>query len=264
MNIQLIILILIIIFLFIKNKENYTNNVDNIKKIKLSSKDFDVYVINMTQKKDRLINFSKYYNNSDFKFKEFNIFPAIIGKDLNLIEYVSPEGYKQILELEKTGYRKHHYDLSRGAVGCYLSHLSLYKNIVNSNYKYGIIFEDDSEMIEDFYKNMEEGLNKIPNNWDILLLGHICIKCDINTEYTKVHRFWGTHSYIIKKESAAKLLKYLDKPLSKQIDADMSLLVKRGIINIYALNMSLAMQSTNFNSDIQSDVIESNESFNEE
>ena len=44
----------------------------------------------------------------------------------------------------------------------------------------------------------------------------------------------------------------------------MSLLVKRGIINIYALNMSLAMQSTNFNSDIQSDVIESNESFNEE
>jgi len=264
MNIQLIILVLIIIFVFTKSKENYTNNVDNIKKIKLSSKDFDVYVINMTQKKDRLINFSKYYNNSDLKFKQFNIFPAIVGKDLNLIEFVSPEGYKQILELEKTGHRKHHYDLSRGAVGCYLSHLSIYKKLVNSNYKYGIIFEDDSEMIEDFYNNIIDGLNKIPDNWDIFLLGHICIKCDINSEYTKVHRFWGTHSYIIKKESAAKLLKYLDKPLSKQIDADMSLLVKRGIINIYALNKSLAMQSTNFYSDIQSDVIESDEAFNEE
>lgn len=262
MNIQLIILILIIIFIFTNNIENYANNVDN--KIKLSSKDFDVYVINMTQKKDRLINFSKYYNNSDLKFKQFNIFPAIVGKDLNLIEYVSPEGYKQILELEKTGHRKHHYDLSRGAVGCYLSHLSIYKQIVKSNSNYGIIFEDDSEMIEDFYKNIIEGLNKIPDNWDIFLLGHICIKCDINTEYTKVHRFWGTHSYIIKKESAAKLLKYLDKPLSKQIDADMSLLVKRGIINIYALNTSLAMQSNNFYSDIQSDVIESEEAFNEE
>jgi GR25 family glycosyltransferase involved in LPS biosynthesis len=261
MNIQIIILILIIIFIFTKSKETYIN-VDN--NIKLSSKDFDVYLINMPQKKDRLINFTKYYNNSDLKFKQFNILPAIVGKDLNLIEFVSPEGYKQILELEKTGNRKHHYDLSRGAVGCYLSHLSIYKQIVNSNYNYGIIFEDDSEMIQDIYKNMIEGLNKIPNNWDILLLGHICIKCDINTEYTKVHRFWGTHSYIIKKESADKLLKYLDKPLSKQIDADMSLLVKRGIINIYALNMSLAMQSTKFYSDIQSDVIESNDSFNEE
>ena len=279
MNIYLaIIIFIILIMLFRDPNEKYDNLTSQlIQKIekfseilpeklneRLNSDEFEVYLIHMAKNPERLKSFQANYSNSDMSFKKFNIFPAVVGKDLNLIEYVSPKGYQQILMSEKTGTRMHHYDLTRGAVGCYLSHLSIYKMIIEKNMKYGIIFEDDSMIANDFYKRLLHGLNKIPKNWDIFLLGVICLKCDVGKDYINIKRFWGTHGYMVSNESAKKLLEYLDKPLSKQIDADMSLLIKKGIINVYAINPVIVAQDTKFGSDIQMSVTDSAEVFNEE
>jgi glycosyl transferase family 25 len=196
--------------------------------------------------------------------KKIEIFPAVVGKNLNLLNFVTPGGYEQILMTEKTNQRKYHYEITRGAVGCYLSHLSIYKKIIESNLNYGIIFEDDSIIANDFYQKLLYGLNVVPPDWDIFLLGMICLKCDISKDYVKVNRFWGTHGYIIKKESAVKILSYLDKPISKQIDADLSLLIKKNLINVYAINPMIVIQDPKFKSDIQMKVIDSPEAFNEE
>ena len=229
-----------------------------------SSDEFEIYLINMPKNIDRLKNFEQSYANSDMSFKKFNVFPAIIGKELNIIDYVSPKAYTQLLISEKTGTRMHHYDLTRGAVGCYLSHLSIYKKIIENNLNYGIILEDDAIIANDFYKRLLHGLNVVPKDWDIFLLGVICLKCDIGKEYINIERFWGTHGYIINNQSAKKLIEYLDKPLSKQIDADMSLLIKKGIINVYAINPIIVAQDNKFGSDIQMAVTDSAEAFNEE
>jgi glycosyl transferase family 25 len=229
-----------------------------------TSNDFEVFLIHMEKNADRLENFNKYYYNSDLKFKKFEIFPAIVGKHINLIDHVSPNGYNQILMTEKTKKRIHHYDLTRGAVGCYLSHLSIYKKLIKSKLKYSIVFEDDSIMAADFYERLLYGLSVIPDDWDILLLGVMCLKCDIKKDYIKINRFWGTHGYIVKKEGAIKLIEYMDKPISKQIDADISLLIKRGLINVYAINPIIVAQDTKFGSDIQEVVEESDEAFEEE
>ncbi len=242
-----------------------------IKKIKnrkitenFNSDEFDVHLIHMAKNKDRLVNFNEYYYNSDMKFKKFNILPAVVGKDINLVDFVSGKGYQQIMMTEKTKKRLHHYDLTRGAVGCYLSHLSIYKKLIQSNYKYSIIFEDDVIMAADFYERLLYGLTVIPDDWDILLLGVMCLKCDIEKDYIKINRFWGTHGYVVKKEGAVKLIEYLDKPLSKQIDADMSLLIKRGLIKVYGINPIIVAQDPKFGSDIQEVVEESDEAFDEE
>lgn len=272
MNIYLaIIIIIILIMLFRDPNEKFDNLINNTiegfsEKLteNFNSNEVEIYLIHMAKNIDRLQNFEQSYFNSDMSFKKFNIFPAVIGKDLNLINYVSPKAYKQILMSEKTGTRMHHYDLTRGAVGCYLSHLSIYKNIIEKNMKYGIIFEDDAIIANDFYKRLLYGLNVVPKNWDIFLLGVICLKCDVGKEYINIKRFWGTHGYIVNNQSAKKLLEYLDKPLSKQIDADMSLLIKKGIINVYAINPVIVVQDNKFGSDIQMSVTDSSVAFNEE
>ena len=267
MNEYIFICMIIIIIILYTLNYSIPKNTNKLVKEKFGSQvanDFDVYVINMVKNKLRLDNFTTSYLNSDLSFKKFIIFPAVVGKELNLVDYVSPKGYQQIIMSEKTNLRMHHYDLTRGAVGCYLSHLGIYKKILESNNKYGLIFEDDSVIATDFYNRLLYGLNIIPQDWDIFLLGVICLKCDINKDYIKIRRFWGTHGYIVKRESAKKILSYLDKPLSKQIDADMSLLIKRGIINVYAINPIIVAQDSQFGSDIQMPVNDSPNSYEED
>lgn len=267
MNIYYLILLILFVLILVDkySTEGYSTKITkNIRKEHFSSDEFNVLLIHMEKNKDRLNNFNSYYNNSDIRFKKYDVFPAVVGKDINLIDYVSPKGYAQILMTEKTRSRVYHYDLTRGAVGCYLSHLAIYKNLINSNLNYSIIFEDDSIMTADFYEKLLFGLSVIPNDWDILLLGVICIKCDTEEHYIKIHRFWGLHGYLVSRNGAKKLLEYLDKPISKQLDADISLLIKRGLIKVYAINPNIVHQDPRFGSDIQEHVINSEKAFDEE
>jgi len=119
-------------------------------------------------------------------------------------------------------------------------------------------------MASDFHERLLTGLKVVPPDWDILLLGVMCLKCDIEENYIKINRFWGTHGYIVNKAGANKLLEFLDKPLSKQIDADTSLLIKRGLINVYGINPIIVAQDPVFGSDIQEIVVDSEEAFEEE
>lgn len=237
------------------------NNIDL-----LSSDDFSVYVINLKKNTERLNNFMNEYNKSDLKDIPLNVFSAIVGKELDLVNYITPAAYKQILTSEVLNNRKYHYELTRGAVGCYLSHLNIWKKIAESDKKYGLIFEDDVKIANDFFSRMIIGLKKVPSDWDIYTCGIMCLKCDIKPEFIKVNRFWGLHGYIIKKESAVLLYNELNKLINKQIDADLSLLIKYKKIKIYSINPIIVVQDGNFGSDIQIPVDKNNifDSFTEE
>jgi glycosyl transferase family 25 len=204
----------------------------------------------MKKNTERLENFMREYNKSDLKNKSVDIFPAVVGKDIELINYVSPGAYKQILTTEVLKNRKYHYELTRGAVGCYLSHLYIWKKIAESDKNFGLIFEDDVLIATDFLSRLQTGLTQVPSDWDIYMCGIMCIKCDIKTNYIKVDRFWGTHGYFIKKESAEILYNELNKLINKQIDADLSLLIKYGKIKMYGINPIIVAQG-NFGTDIQ-------------
>lgn len=250
------ILIAVVIVYFIINKtrffEGFTND------------DFDVYVINMVSNTERLSSFKHQYDKSDLAWKNYIVYPAVVGKDLDIVKYVTPEAYAQLIETDITKRRKHHYDITRGAVGCYLSHLDIYRKIATSDKKYGLIFEDDVMIATDFYKRMLFGLNTVPSDWDIYLLGLICLKCDVKGDYINVNRFWGTHGYLVKKETAVKLISNLDKLINKQIDADISLLIKQNKIKVYAINPIIVAQQNAFLSDIQLPVENTIDAFNEE
>jgi GR25 family glycosyltransferase involved in LPS biosynthesis len=251
----LIIFLILIIYLNYKT-EKYTD--DNLNK-----NDINVYVINLVKNKQRLNNFKYQYNNSDMVSVPYIVYPAIVGKNLDLNRYVTPGAYNQIIMTEKTNIRKYHYELTRGAVGCYLSHINIYKQIAQSDKKYGIIFEDDVMIARDFFTRLNQGLKTVPINWDIYLLGVMCLKCDIKANYADVKRFWGMHGYLVKKESAIKLIKFLDHLIKKQIDSEISLLIKNNKLKVYSINPIIVTQD-NLGTDIQVPVINNIDEFKEE
>lgn len=251
-NVQAIIVIILIMvcfaIIFYKDKiEKYVN-----LQVGLSLEDTDIYLINLERNTDRLNFFIEQYLQSDLKNKQFNRINAVDGKKIDIQDYVSPRAYKEIKEIEKTGYRTKHYQLTRGAIGCYLSHISAYTAIANGDKPYGLVFEDDVRIKPNIWKKLNEFLLTIPNNWDLLLNSCYCISCTKTEVYYDVKRFFWMHCLLLKKETAKKILEHLqNKLIEQQIDSELSDIASDGLIKIYCLKESLATQGNHFSTDIQ-------------
>lgn len=112
--------------------------------------------------------------------------------------------------------------LTKGEIGCALSHKLIYQKIIDENIQTALILEDDV----DFDKGLLDCLNKIdafPKKWELLLLGHYCahsreIATDFNIWYKKrllnhiirrpCERGYGTHGYCLNNRGARKLAKH--------------------------------------------------------
>lgn len=204
----------------------------------------NIYIINMARNPDRYKRFKKSIGKTDLKSIGFTRIEGVDGKKLNIKELVSPEAYSNIIKSEKTKYRKFHYELTRGAVGCYLSHINVYKAVKRQKNKYAFIFEDDVKIIKpNLLKEVNNIIPTIPSDWDILLLGCVCFVCGKFTSYYDVNRYFLMHGYIIKKSSAEKILHMIEnEPIEQQIDAKFSDLAERGLLKIYCLRNKLAVQ----------------------
>lgn len=214
---------------------------------------FDVYLINLDRNKNRLHQFLKQYQESDLNGKKFFRIQATDGKTINISKYLTDTAFKEIKNIENTGHRTMHYQLTRGAIGCYLSHLNTYKHIMDGNTNYGLIFEDDVNIPKEFYSQMLNALKKIPNSWDMLLLGCYCIKCEDKNVVNHVTKFILLHCYIVKKHAAKKLYDYLvQKPIRQQIDSEISdLIANENFLRVYCLKNPICIQGGDFKTEIQ-------------
>jgi len=216
-------------------------------------KDTGIYLINLDRNPDRLESFIEQYMMCDLRYKQFQRISAVDGAKIPDIEdVVSDAAYGEIQQIEKTGYRTKHYQLTRGAIGCYLSHLKAYELIAMGNDDYGLVFEDDVFIDKNIFKRLNKLLAGIPNDWDMLLLGCHCILCDKYDVYYDTRKFFLMHCYIVKKTSASRLWALLKREkIKQQIDSEISDLVSTGSIKIYCLRESLAKQSGVFSTNIQ-------------
>lgn len=218
----------------------------------LINKEFDVYLINLSHNKDRLQHFSNLYKKSDLNFQPFIRFEAVNGKLLDIQPLVTAKAFKEIDEAEKTGFRTKHYQLSRGGIGCYISHMNIYRMVADGKKPFAIIFEDDVVFPPNILSMLKYETQNIPNNWDIILLGCHCIICEKYERFSVTNRFFWLHGYLIRKEGAQKLLAYLDnRPIEQQIDTVLSVMASKKLLNIYCINKAIARQSKGFRTTIQ-------------
>lgn len=229
-----------------------TNITEKKEVVPFTFDNLDVYLINMDKSKEKLAYFTKQWKASDLKDIKFNRLRAVNGNKLNISTYLSDRAYKEIQNVINTGYRTKHYQLTRGAIGCYLSHLKCYDKIANGDKHYGIIFEDDVNIPKSFHKLSSDVVNSIPGDWDILLLSCHCITCKRQQIYSKVDKFIWLHCYVVTKSGAKKLVEILNsKPIEQQIDSELSDLAEDKVLKIYCVNQSLSTQSQKFATSIQ-------------
>ena len=226
---------------------------------------YDIYLINLDQAKKRRAHFKTQFEQTDLTHMSPIRVSAVDGKTVDLTSVVSKRAYKEIMAAEKTGFRERHYQLSRGAVGAYLSHLSCWQSLIKSDAKACIIFEDDALI----YPNIGAYMSsiRVPDDWDILLLGYECLVCQKDIRLTRVHKvkkFFGLHGYMIRKEAVSKIMSSPRiSPMRKQIDTVLSDMAIKGELNIYASVKKLVEQNNaEFGTQIQLPIhIENNEAW---
>ena len=147
MNIIIYIVLIFLIFYILNQfiyQENFKNNIN-----------YQIYVINLDRSKDRLKNITKEMNDADLSFIRWNAFD---GSKLDFNKLI-----QQNVLNEKN-------KMMVGAIGCSMSHISLWKEAMKHK-KNILVFEDDIKIPKDFSKKLTLYLDQLPPKWDILYLG---------------------------------------------------------------------------------------------
>lgn len=241
----IIVILIVLILLFLLFKRNTC---------------IKAYVINLEKNKHRYQRFMNSYN-LNIPIERFD---AIVGKELDPEMYISKNAYDTLLQAENNGYRKRHSELTRGAIGCYLSHVELYKKLLNDECEYYLIFEDDSQIIPNCEKVIHEAIKNAPSDWDMISFarGYGYSYTEIKEKYTKYYHFFGLTCYLINKKGAKKFLEeFNSKPITMQIDSKMSLMIRNGNFVVYGYSDYILEEHIDAGTDIQIPMYENEDSF---
>jgi glycosyl transferase family 25 len=148
----------------------------------------------------------------------------------------------------------------KSAIGCAMSHMNVYKKIVEGDDEYSVIFEDDVVLKDiNATDTIEKIVKEAPGNFDIIYLG--CFDSEFFKNVmgllgmtTKEERIsenlvrpaiaLGTHAYVVSKQGAAKLLKELYGKVHNHIDYCIQYLYKSGKLNNYEMTPRIAFQTS--------------------
>lgn len=202
------------------------------------------YIINLRNKPDR-------YQKSLENLRPLSIrperFEAVNASELPS-EYLQKITYPSVGYHIRTGRLLDNHFCSYGAVGCFLSHVQLWKQLVDSPDEMYLILEDDIEI-----RTTDEEINRYLSSikglmWDVAYLGYIKPKfihtIDVQVKqnvYRIADMTLTTHAYLIHKRGAEKLLAYAF-PIVDQLDSYMSYMMEKGV-SLYRPNHSLIVQS---------------------
>jgi glycosyl transferase family 25 len=178
-----------------------------------------IFVISLKYSTERRNNVSKHFNKIGVSFEWFD---AVVGKELT---------EKQIEELcDREALIKYATWLTKGQIGCSLSHYYLYLEIIKRNLPYALIMEDDAILNADFLTSLDIVIDALRTNEVIMLYytGHTPLhiiaksKEPINNTYSlytplEVGRFGSTAGYLIT-NAACKTLSEIILPVRTGAD----------------------------------------------
>jgi GR25 family glycosyltransferase involved in LPS biosynthesis len=173
---------------------------------------FKTYVLNLDRRPDRMESFRKSIEGIDLQYERFS---AIDGSKL------TPN--KQLQRI----FEGNDYNMREGMVGCAMSHVKMYIELINSKYDFFCILEDDVTFVPDFLQKFKYTCDNLPKEWDICYLGHHLWKKFKTADYYDKEAYpifekWstkqslkysmgGTGGYLISKNGARKFLEILNK-----------------------------------------------------
>ena len=221
------------------------------------------YVINLKERSDRWKRIKEQFSNTNLNLTRWD---AVYGKKLPNHEYK-----------QKTTPMCYEF-CSPSMVGCWLSHVSIWKNIIKNNETNVLILEDDAYPTNNFNEKLKKIWKQVPEDWDFIFLGSygscqesVAQKLLYNIisghKNNPVYKFGkkqpnviipgfplALHGYILSMKGAKKLLNnysfdkakyHIDYYLAKYVFPDKN-------FNVYAISPALIFQNlASDNSDIQ-------------
>jgi glycosyl transferase, family 25 len=201
------------------------------------------FVINLDRRADRWLETSRCLVAAGIRGCQR--FPAVDAQNLDLEELyqrgILSDSALRSANSTPTDYR----DVTRGAVGCFLSHIALWQSLlILRRHNHQVIFEDDAAPTDVFRGLPQEERASVtycaPIDWDIILLGGTPIvyqpTAHVDMLFRRVLYFYGVHAYIIKRSSIRKLLSSLT-PIKTNFDHQLSdaLMSSPGELKMYAV-----------------------------
>jgi GR25 family glycosyltransferase involved in LPS biosynthesis len=194
----------------------YFNIINNINVVIMDQITIKIYVVNLKRRPDRLEHF---YNTCSFPKEKIHVVYGFDGKN-----------YDNELENEKHLYNKLSHSLLPGEKGCFISHLRIFKDIVNNKIPFGLVFEDDGVFCDDFKNRLETCIHEMPSDSKILYFGGrfspdfkmapdtfvpITENIVAHTNIDWYNRDWGNHdrgafAYLISYSLAEYFIKYFE------------------------------------------------------
>ena len=219
-------------------------------------------VINLTKSTDRL---EYIYQQTRLIGIRIERFPAIYGKDImdSIKPYVA---WKSVPIPPPTNINAHPLP---GEIGVYMSHITLWKQLLESEHEYYMVIEDDVILSPNLLY-LDDIISKLPSNWDFVFLGVNILGCknqhmephsnidgkntvvSVTNQLFKVNRLLsecmaGAFGYIVRKKGAMVLFTNA-LPITMPIDVYIQSNISN--INIYALSPPLVHVGLDFDSTI--------------
>jgi len=130
--------------------------------------------------------------------------------------------------------------ISEPEYGCAMSHVRVWRDMVEKGHEFALITEDDVRFVPNFKQKLEDLLLEAEAYpWDMINIGPICpvIKTDVSENLFE-GRTLSTHSYVIKLECAKKLAEFDPKFYKVGVDFQLNLFP----IRILCVRESLSKQ----------------------
>jgi GR25 family glycosyltransferase involved in LPS biosynthesis len=176
----------------------------------------EIYCINLRSRPERLLSFKKNFHN--LGTSRITFFEAIDGSTLDIGDW----------------------KLTRGALGCTLSHVAIYKDALEKKHSKILVLEDDAVLGRNFRKALTKLIVTVKDEWDLLYLGgmHCMSPEKINSNVVKVKSSLTTHAIAINCECLPFVL--AERDTSEIIDVTLAHLHQK--LRVYAPTKFVAHQ----------------------
>ncbi len=207
-----------------------------------------IYVINLDRSPARLVSCQLRLNTAKVTFERIHAVDGAALNDDQLHSFYSAERNQK--EYYKT--------LTPGEIGCYMSHRKAWQKIASGQSRYGIVLEDDINVVGDL-SHVMQALNSLSFNWDTIKLApykttqrsiaHSVVLTEQFNLVTHTKPMTGCAAYALTKQAAIKLLAHSTE-FGRPVDTDIQHFWEKNI-HVFSLMPYPIQQDLAFNSEMQ-------------
>lgn len=130
-------------------------------------------------------------------------------------------------------------------IGIMASHYVAWKNFLNTEYEYMLLFEDDVYVADNFLKLFAERYKELPSDWEAFYFCTPQIRFDVrfvdgtdrsvSENLCEPYHYWSSAGYAVSKSGAAQLVDYVENKYSMHLPLDWFILQKNAIDKVYSI-----------------------------